>query len=286
VQLSLLPGSKLQELAGPNPANGYQGIVETVVQSQLAGMEKRALATKALGQTTTDLVFVPINPCRIVDTRNAGGPISSASPRNFVFSTTPAGNFSAQGGSATNCNLGFSGSIVPLAPKAIAATVTIVTPSADGNLVIYPAGTTPGPTSALNYSAGAVLANTTVIVGAQTGSADFTVALNGPTQSAQVVIDAIGYYYAPAATALDCVWTDVSTVDIPAGSATSTSSPACAAGYALVSGACYMPTADAALIENGEGTFFTFPGWYCYGRAGATASSISAFGRCCRIPGH
>jgi hypothetical protein len=286
LQLSLLPASKLQELVAANPATGYQGVVEAVVQSQLAGMDKGGSPTKSLGQTTTDLVFVAINPCRIVDTRNAGGAISAASPRSFIFSTTPAGNFSAQGGSATNCNLGFTGNIVPLAPKAIAATVTIVTPTADGNMVIYPAGTTPGATSALNYNAGAVLANTTVIVGAQSGATDFTVALNGPAQSAHVVIDAIGYYYAPAATALDCVWTAVSTVDIPSGTASSTSSPACAAGYALVSGACYMPTADAALIENGEGTFFNFPGWYCYGRAGATASSISAFGRCCRVPGH
>ena len=44
-----------------------------------------------LGSTTTDQVFIPITPCRVVDTRNVGGPISFGAARNFNFYASTAG---------------------------------------------------------------------------------------------------------------------------------------------------------------------------------------------------
>ena len=38
-----------------------------------------------LGLTDIDQVFIPITPCRIVDTRNVGGPIAASTQRAFVW---------------------------------------------------------------------------------------------------------------------------------------------------------------------------------------------------------
>ena len=300
LQLTLLPGSTLRQLATLNPADGYQGIVEAVVRAQLASSRKNGAPTKLLGETTTDLIFVPINPCRIVDTRfGGGGLVSSGAPRDFYYANPPGGTFAAQGGAATNCGLAFGGGIAPLSPKAIAATVTVVLPSGAGNLVIYPSGATPGTTSALNYTGGAVLANTTVIVGAQGGAADFTVALNGPTHSANVIVDAIGYYYAPAATALDCVSVAVSNANIPPG-ATNQHHATCTAGYNVTGGGCTFantdgtPATESTVVVNRSVRYFDSGigalanAWNCQTTNNDAVKSFTFITRveCCRIPGH
>jgi hypothetical protein len=37
----------------------------------------------ALGDTTQDYVFTPVTPCRIFDTRNAGGALAADTARDF-----------------------------------------------------------------------------------------------------------------------------------------------------------------------------------------------------------
>jgi hypothetical protein len=306
LQLSMLPSATLVELAAAKPQNGFQGILDTVSQSLRLVAEKQAVRSKDLGQTTTDLVFVPINPCRIVDTRfGGGGTLSTSAPRNFLFSNPAGGTFSSQGGSASNCGLAFSGTITPVTPKAIAATVTVVSPSGAGNLVVYPTGTTPGTTSTLNYTAGAVLANSTVIVGAQGVASDFTVALNGPPHSADVIVDAIGYYYAPAASALDCV-----TASNPSGSTTTGNiapgaaaifTVSCTAGYEVTGGGCaYFDTSQQPPLATDNKVFInrsqrpfdnvsqTFANqWLCHWTNNDTITwRVQVRAVCCRIPGH
>src|SRR5262249_55123990 len=52
-----------------------------------------------LRSLTGDPVFVPITPCRVVDTRNVGGPINAGAARNFYYYTQGAsGDWSSQGG--------------------------------------------------------------------------------------------------------------------------------------------------------------------------------------------
>jgi hypothetical protein len=305
LQLSMLPGSTLAELATAAPENGFPGIYARVAEALRAAAEKRSLTPKALGQTTTDLVFVPINPCRIVDTRSGGGGfLSSGAPRGFVYANPPGNSFAAQGGANSNCDLVFSGGITPLLPRAIAATVTVVTPSGPGNLVVYPSGTSPGTTSALNYTAGAVLANTTVIVGAQGGATDFTVALNGPAHTANVIVDAIGYYYAPAATPVDCTTVThpggaTTTGDVPAGTS-AVFTATCTTGYQVTGGGChYFTTAqqppqpsDNKVVLNRSfrpldvATQTFLNQWTCHWTNNDSITwRVQTRAVCCRIPG-
>jgi hypothetical protein len=303
LQLSMLPGSTLAELATAAPVDGFNGIVARVSESLRSAAEKRTVRTKALGETTTDLVFVPINPCRIADTRfGGGGFLSSGSPRDFIYANPPGGSFGSQGGSATNCGLVFAGGITPLPPRAIAATVTVVNASGPGNFVIYPAGTAPATTSVVNYTAGAVLANSTVIVGAQGGAADFTVALNGPAHTADMIVDAIGYYYAPAATELDCVQARNpldAAGNVPAASS-AIFDVACPAGYRLTGGGCNffdpvtgtpaVPLNNAVILHQSyqphDDVLGPLNRWVCHWTNSDTVTwRMQARAACCRIPG-
>jgi hypothetical protein len=301
LQLSMLPGTRLAALAAAQPENGFQGVIEQVAAVLRDAAEQKA-PRKLLGDTTTDLVFVAINPCRIVDTRFGGGGIlSTGSPRDFQYANPSSGTFASQGGSATNCALAFANSLTPLVPKAIAATVTVVSPTGSGNLVIYPTGSTPGTTSALNYTTGAVLANSTVIVGAQGGAADFTVALNGPSHSANVVVDAIGYYYAPAATPLDCVTVQSTNGNkTQAPGATDQFGITCTTGYQVTGGGCHFSNTDGTaatentvVINKCTRTFDTVTQTYTNQWFGQWTNNdpVKSFrfnvrAMCCRTPGH
>ena len=192
-----------------------------------------------LGSATADQVFIPITPCRVVDTRNFGGPLSAGTTRNFYYWTQgPSGDWSTQGGPAGPAGTTCPGTINPDggAPSAAVATITVVSPTAAGNFNVW-SGANPRPlASALNWrNAGDVVANTTAIpAAARTGTGpggvleDFAVYYNGPSGSANVVVDVVGYFVENQATPLDCVNTDFTSVTIPINSAASASSPACA----------------------------------------------------------
>ena len=106
-----------------------------------------------------DLVYVPITPCRIVDTRNVGGPISAGNQVNFFYYSDTAGfSWSTQGGDAgpspTACPATVltsgGGTLGTDPPSAAVATVTAVNTTAAGNFVVWGGGP---PTSIPNTSA-------------------------------------------------------------------------------------------------------------------------------------
>ena len=151
-------------------------------------------------------------------------------------------------------------------------------------------GGAPVPTtSVLNWAAGQVLANTTVIPsGARTGgNLDFAVFYNGPSGQADVIVDVVGYYVENAATALQC------TTQLAAGGGTVDSGatiavafPVCAAGYARTGGGCSTSTAPGANVylqndspNNANCVFFNNSG------GGIAGSTFQAEAVCCRVPG-
>ncbi|MEP7098083.1 MAG: hypothetical protein ABI748_10510, partial [Dokdonella sp.] len=77
----------------------------------------------------SDLVFTPIDPCRIADTRNAGGQIPANTNRGFdAHGLTSYASF---GGSSTNCSLQYE------SPKAVVLNVTAVLPATAGYATVY-----------------------------------------------------------------------------------------------------------------------------------------------------
>src|ERR1700748_2846374 len=62
----------------------------------------RAVSPRAGGATTGhDLQFVPINPCRVADTRLATGALGNNASKNFLVRGTAG--FTTQGGTSGGC---------------------------------------------------------------------------------------------------------------------------------------------------------------------------------------
>jgi hypothetical protein len=136
------------------------------------------------------LVYVAVDPCRIVDTRGGGGAITANTSRDFAAA---GANLSAQGGS--NCPGPRAGST----PLAISAYVIAVPPGANsgsGVLTAYPAGNPQPPVGAgstVNFAANQTqgVGNTTTIT--LSSGAEF--AILARTVSQHVVVDVQGYFY-------------------------------------------------------------------------------------------
>ena len=116
------------------------------------------------GNAQEDLVYVAVDPCRIVDTRNAGGAIQANSFRNFQASGT-MGELGLQGGEADCLDPKAGNGQSPLAISAYV--IAVPAPgSSNGVLTVYPSDQTtpaPGTGSTVNFAAGQVIGNTTNI---------------------------------------------------------------------------------------------------------------------------
>lgn len=225
----------------------------------------------ALGDLTRDVVFTPITPCRILDTRavGGGGAIPALGTRNIV--AVNSSNFTGQGGSTTDCGT------LGLSATAVAVNVTAVTPAAAGWATIYPFGTVKPVASSINYAAGAVVNNAlTIQVPNPQSTADFTIFSQAQSH---YVADIVGYYAPPLPTALQCVETATTSVSLPtAGSTANAAAPACAAGYTQTATNCETTSWLTPLVFFKNGT--------CSARNNdSTAQTVRASRTCCRVPG-
>ncbi|HVG07234.1 MAG TPA: ELWxxDGT repeat protein [Thermoanaerobaculia bacterium] len=115
--------------------------------------------------------FYTLTPCRLVDTRVSGGPLSGGGPVTF--------------GAAGLCG-------IPETAKAIAVNVTAVAPSISGFLDLYRATTMPPGTRLLSFTPGRVRSNNaTVHLG---GGAFTALALPEFSMSVHLIVDVSGYY--------------------------------------------------------------------------------------------
>ena len=138
----------------------------------------------ALGDSSNDLVFTPITPCRFVDTRNVGGPVSTVR----VFDTASSGT--TYGGSA-GCALSGVGE------PAIALNVTATGMSAPGYLIVRPQGSV-NTTSFINWDAGAVqIANAGIVTTTLASNGHYEFEITGNRGAPQVIVDYFGYFSAP-----------------------------------------------------------------------------------------
>jgi hypothetical protein len=158
--------------------NAPRPLVAAINAVLLAGFVGNAAAA-----VVTGLVYTPITPCRIVDTRVTGTPFAAKETR--TFQTNGA---ATQGGAS--CTV-YSGTI----PAALSLNVTVDAtslgnPAQYGYLNVTPA---PGPGSSwMNFTGGQTIANAGV---AAINSADgsFSIKTQNP---ANVVVDVFGYFSA------------------------------------------------------------------------------------------
>lgn len=226
----------------------------------------------ALGALTEDLVYTPVAPCRILDTRNIGdGAIPADTTINFV--AISSSSFVTQGGSATDC--GTPG----LRAAAVAINLTAVAPSAAGFATAFPYGTARPFASSLNYTAGAIV-NNALIVQIPNPLAANDVNLYTFAQS-HYVADIVGYFAPPRATALECQDTAVVTTPSPGvvpGGTRNEYAPSCPAGFTGTHTNCVASSWLMPIVAIAGGG--------CSARNNdAVNQSLSVSRTCCRVPG-
>jgi hypothetical protein len=228
------------------------------------------ITPKTLGSTAGDLVFTPLASCNLVDTRNAGGAFTANIQRHFKAS---GANFTAQGGSNTNCG-------IPSNPTALLLGVTSVDAPNRGYFKMWAYGTAPPVSSATSYGPTQNSRNDIVLKVSQGLTNDFT--MGASTSGADVLISVLGYFTAPEATALDCVDV-VQSFDIAANSVGS-GYAYCAAGYTATGAGCNTNLSSARVSESYPEAYFN-DGYCEVFNPEAAATTADARVTCCRVPG-
>jgi YVTN family beta-propeller protein len=124
------------------------------------------------------LQFVAVTPCRLIDTRNTGGPIQGGTSRNFAVPQL--------GG----CN-------IPPTAAAFSLNVTAVPPGRLGFLTIWPTGLDQPVASTLNSLDGRIKANAAIVPSGYQGQV--SVYVNNTTD---VLLDIDGYFAPPSGSTL------------------------------------------------------------------------------------
>jgi hypothetical protein len=141
-----------------------------------------------LGDTGADLVYTPVAPCRIVDTRVAGGPIAANTQRSFQV--TGSTGFDAQGGNLAGC-------AIPSGATAVMANLVAVSPAGAGNLRAWPFGQAVPFAAVINYAAvpGLAIANglTLPICDPAVSVCSLDLAVQADVSATHLVVDVYGF---------------------------------------------------------------------------------------------
>lgn len=193
----------------------------------------------ALGSTTEDFLYTPVDPCRIFDTRDAGGKIGSNSFRNFRVHGT-AGQMTAQGGNSAGCT-------APKGePRAVHINIVAVDSINDGYLTVWPKGGVKPLAGVLNYSPTAKtdpISNAFTVVTGYLQGDDISVFAYRETH---VVADVLGYYYEG----------EPETVAAIASSGTLISTIAVGSGYTTLASKTVTIPANGYVLLMGEASWY------------------------------
>lgn len=235
-----------------------------------AGAQAGDISIQSLGDPASDLVYVPVAPCRIFDTRVAGGIIGAGTTRNL--DVTAIANYSGQGGDASDCNgVGSAGSFA-----AAAINISVVTPAAQGFITAFPFNTTRPLAATMAFNPG-VIDTTLSIVALDQGPSAAEMSLYSSANT-HVVGDIVGYFINPQATALQCIETAQTVDSVAAGATQNTTAPACAAGYTQTATNCQSSTWQMPFVYFSNGICSA------QNNSGSTAQ-LRASRTCCRVPG-
>jgi subtilisin family serine protease len=138
---------------------------------------------EALGEAAgAGLGFIPVPPCRIVDTRIAGDKIPAGTARNFMVYGSDA-DIQSQGGTG-NCGISWTSGAVVL-------NLTSTGAEGNGHFRVYPYDSSRPTASILNVPSGVTIANATVSSICQPAClSDITVY---SSTDSHVIIDVMGY---------------------------------------------------------------------------------------------
>ena len=206
--------------------------------------------------------FIPVVPCRVVDTRLAAGPYGGPALLANVNRT-----FNIPAGPCPGIPTTFL--------SAYSLSIGAILPPADGFLTAWPNGSVQPVVSQLNFLAGKVVANAAIVPNGNNDSIDVRVNA-GPTN---IYIDINGYF-SPVWTGFDFFYLNNTSSSSPTAffinNATGCSLSGCAVwavSHSNTNGRTIygdLPSGgfDSAAIEGHSGGFFTIPGYTASGVRG------------------
>ncbi|MEP7009966.1 MAG: PKD domain-containing protein [Acidobacteriota bacterium] len=121
--------------------------------------------------------YFSVMPCRLLDTRDPNGPFGGP----------------ALAGTSTRSYLAPGRCGIPSGASAIATNLTVVSPTAPGDLRIFPSGQDLPTVSSINFSAGQVRTNNAVIALSPAGQFDVFCGI-GAGGATHLVMDVLGYF--------------------------------------------------------------------------------------------
>ena len=182
---SMLQSLRADDLLTASLAGSLSGLRD-VLETALNRSEKKGFSAKALGDLDKDLVYVPVTPCRLVDTRNTYPAVyQNAGP----FTTSEVRTYTLEGGNGVCLTQLPSG----LQPGAVQMQVyAIPVPGANGDVEVLPQGGTFGSTATLVYLANNAFtsSSTTSRVNIINNQIDVQVRGGG----ANLAMDVVGYF--------------------------------------------------------------------------------------------
>ena len=242
-------------------------LLHTDVKPAAAADLEAITTANRIGDIAQDLVYVPVTPCRIIDTRLAGGQIAANTTRSF--DVTAIADFSFQGGAPNNCGIGGSGSFA-----AAVINFTVVTPGGAGYITAFPFLGTQPTASTLNYVAGDIVGNLSVVKLDQGASANELSVYS--LAATHLVADVVGYFTNPILDTLQCVTTAETVSTVAASAVSNTTAPACAAGY--------QETATYCESSTWQMPFVFFSGGICSAQNNSSGNAtLRASRRCCQV---
>jgi len=284
-------------IAGDERATaGITNILNTASPQKLVAMSQATtfeqfmnigagLSPNAFGSLSADLVFNPLTPCRVMDTRFGtgvyAGPHQSPQTVSFYVADNLNANGHVQGGLGA-CGFPFGSG------AAAALNITVVPLSGSGDLKIYPFGATEPNSSIINYYSGTNLANAAdVAISPSNLTNDITIKVefSGPVY---IIVDIVGYFAAPNATALEIVRLSSQSASIANGATFFIDSPNCSTRYSLTGGGFDTnPSTTGIWIWTDRPTINTVVNfWRVAGQNNSgAATTVSSYVICARVPG-
>lgn len=238
------------------------------------------LSTMALGSADQDYTFTPVTPCRLVDTRQAGGAFSAGETREyFVYGGGIV--MTSQGGNSTGC-------LSPVGePRGVMINVTAVPSASSGNLRAYPANVSTPNASLVNFKPNVPNANATAL-GSYYAMGPEELEIYSSSPGVHVIVDLMGYFSAPEATAVDNMLLNTSEI-VASGVTWTVTSPPCPSGWRLTGGGCNEQYIGQDNINSRPDVFTgtnAATRWVCQGHNDVgQPEEIVAIAVCSRTPG-
>jgi len=245
----------------------------------ISALSIASVSPLSLGSGTSQLVFTPIPPCRIADTRGTGartGILATGVPRTFDLTTDAFGK--GQGGQ-TSCpglpSFSFYGWSVNLTATGF---------STNGYLQVYPFGGSVPATSILNYGPPLLsIANSSTLTGCYACSDDINIVAASPTH---VILDVYGYFEVPTGFTTGVTTLMAGTLtSVPAGTYQYVQGGSCPSGTHVIGGAQTNSSSSTNTIltsdHYGDPTSSSSPYWYEYVKnTGSSTATVTVFSIC------